>query len=109
MEKYYVYMLTNKWHNVLYAGSTKSIDARQFQHKEKLHPGFTNKYNCDQLVYVEEFKTREKAEKREKQLKGWTRAKKNALIATMNPEWTDLSARWEGVLRFAQDGRTRGL
>jgi putative endonuclease len=96
-------MLTNKWHTVLYTGSTRSVDERLFQHKEKVRPAFTKKYNCDQLVYVEEFKTREEARKREKQLKGWTRAKKDRLIATKNPEWSDLSAHWEGILRFAQD------
>jgi putative endonuclease len=96
-------MLTNKWHTVLYTGSTRSVDERLFQHKEKARPGFTNKYNCDQLVYVEELKTRKEAEQREKQIKGWTRAKKNALIATMNPEWSDLSPLWQGVLRSAQD------
>jgi putative endonuclease len=103
MAKYYVYMLTNKWHTVLYTGSTNSIEGRLFQHKEKVSPSFTKKYNCDQLVYVEEFDTRNKAETREKQLKGWTRAKKNALIKTMNPEWNDLSVHWRGILRSAQD------
>jgi putative endonuclease len=100
-------MLTNKWRNVLYTGSTRSIEERLFQHQEKVRHGFTNRYNCDQLVYVEEFNTREEAEKRERQIKSWTRAKKNALIATINPEWNDLSACWQGVLRFAQDGRTK--
>src|SRR5438874_1550575 len=103
--KFYVYMLTNKWHTVLYTGSTRSVDGRLFQHKEKIRPGFTNKYNCDQLVYFEEFDTRSEAEAREKQIKGWTRAKKNALIATNNPEWGDLSSNWEGILRSAQDLR----
>ena len=73
---YYVYMLTNKWHTVLYTGSTNSIEGRLFQHKAKVSPGFTKKYNCDQLVYLEEFDRRDEAETREKQLKGWTRAKK---------------------------------
>ena len=86
-----MYILTNKWHTVLYTGSTKSIEKRQFEHRNKLRGRFTAKYNCDQLVYFEEFDTREDAEAREKQIKGWTRAKKNALIATKNPEWNDLS------------------
>ena len=88
---FYVYMLTNKWHTVLYTGSTRSVDERLLQHKEKVRRGFTNKYNCDQLVYFEELNTRAEAEAREKAIKGWTRAKKNALIATKNPEWNDLS------------------
>jgi putative endonuclease len=103
MARYYVYMLTNKWHTVLYTGSTNSIDGRLFQHKERVFVGFTKKYNCDQLVYFEEFSTRRTAEAREKQLKGWTRAKKNALIARMNPDWNDLLPLWQGVLRSAQD------
>jgi len=84
-------MLTNKWHSVLYTGSTGSIETRTFQHKERIRPSFTKKYNCDQLVYVEAFKTRREAEAREKQIKGWTRAKKNALIPTRNPDWNDLT------------------
>ena len=88
---FYVYMLTNKWHTVLYTGSTNSIEQRHFEHKNKIKTTFTKKYNCNQLVYIEEVATRAAAEKREKQIKGWTRAKKEALIATQNPEWNDLS------------------
>jgi putative endonuclease len=88
---FYVYMLTNKWHTVLDTGSTNSIDKRHFEHANKLRGQFTRKYNCDQLVYLEELATREAAESREQQIKGPTRAKKNALIATQNPEWNDLS------------------
>jgi len=69
-------MLTNKWHTVLYTGSTNSIEQRHFEHTNKIKTAFTRKYNCDQLVYVEEFVIRIEAEKREKQIKGWTRAKK---------------------------------
>ena len=88
---FYVYMLTNKWHTVLYTGSTNSIEQRHFEHKNKVKTTFTKKYNCDQLVYLEELPTRATAQAREKQIKGWTRAKKEALIATMNPDWNDLS------------------
>jgi len=88
---YYVYMLANKWHTALYTGSTNSIEQRHFEHKNKIKTTFTKKYNCDQLVYFEELATRADAERREKQIKGWTRAKKEALIATMNPDWKDLS------------------
>jgi putative endonuclease len=63
--------------------------------------GFTKRYNCTQLVYFEEYKSAEEAAAREREIKGWTRAKKNALIATINPDWDDLSAK--GILRFAQD------
>jgi predicted GIY-YIG superfamily endonuclease len=57
--------------------------------------GFTKKYNCDQLVYFELYERIEQAIAREKQLKGWVRAKKDALIARINPELKDLSAEWE--------------
>jgi putative endonuclease len=93
--QYYVYMLSNRWQNVLYIGVTKSLETRVWQHKAKAIPGFTKKYNCDQLVYLEIYERIEQAIAREKQLKGWIRAKKNALIARMNPSWDDLSAEWE--------------
>ncbi|HXH38020.1 MAG TPA: GIY-YIG nuclease family protein [Thermoanaerobaculia bacterium] len=95
--QYYVYMLSNRWHNVLYIGVTNSLEARVWQHKSKKISGFTKKYNCDQLVYFEIYERIEQAIAREKQLKGWTRAKKDALIATMNAEWRDLSAEWGSV------------
>jgi len=107
MGDYFVYMLTNKWHTVLYTGFTDSIEGRLAQHKHKLFPGFTKKYNCDQLVYFEKFDCVDAAIAREKQIKGRSRVKKNALIATMNSEWSDLSAIWQsltqGILRSAQD------
>ena len=59
--------------------------------------GFTKKYNCDQLVYFELYERIDQAIAREKQLKGWRRAKKDALVAKMNPEWKDLSAEWEAL------------
>jgi putative endonuclease len=65
-----------------------------WQHKKKTIPGFTKKYNCDQLVYFEIYEQIEQAIAREKQLKGWIRAKKNALITRMNPDLRDLSAEW---------------
>jgi putative endonuclease len=87
-------MVSNRWHNVLYIGVTNSLEKRMWQHKNKTISGFTKKYNCDQLVYFEIFERIESAIAREKQLKGWIRAKKNALIARMNPDWQDLSAEW---------------
>ena len=76
MTAYFIYMLTNRWHTVLYTGCTDSIEGRLGQHKMKVFPGFTRKYNCDQLVYFERFDDRDAAIAREKQIKGWTRAKK---------------------------------
>ena len=93
--QYYVYMLSNRWRNVLYIGVTNSLETRIWQHKAKLVRGFTKDYNCDQLVYFEIYERIEQAIARQKQLKGWRRAKKDALIARMNPELKDLSAEWE--------------
>ena len=90
---HYVYMLTNKWHTVLYTGMTDSLDGRLSEHKNGLYDGFTKRYNCKQLVYYEALPTADAAAQREKQLKGWTRARKNALIESANPNWDDLSSR----------------
>jgi putative endonuclease len=94
MNEYFVYMLTNRWKTVLYTGVTNSLERRVWEHKHKLIPGFTKQYNCEFLVYFETYNDVTQAIAREKQIKGWVRAKKNALIAGMNPEWNDLSAAW---------------
>ncbi len=94
MNEYYVYMLTNRWKTVLYTGVTNSLARRVWEHKHKLVPGFTKQYNCEFLVYFETYTEITQAIAREKQVKGWTRAKKNALIAKVNPAWNDLSAPW---------------
>jgi putative endonuclease len=77
--------------STLYTGSTNDLANRVFYHKEKLVDGFTKRYGINRLVYYEVGKTREAAVNREKQIKGWTRAKKIALIESMNPTWRDLS------------------
>lgn len=107
-KQYYVYMLTNGWRNVLYTGVTNSLERRVWEHKNKAVPGFTKRYNCDRLAYFEIYDEIDQAIAREKQIKGWTRAKKNALIQAHNPDWKDLAAEWfvtraKGILRFAQD------
>ena len=88
-------MMTNRWHNVLYTGMTNSLEARVWQHKNKAVPGFTKRYNCDRLVYHETYEEVLQAIAREKQIKNWPRARKNALVATMNPDWRDLAADWD--------------
>jgi putative endonuclease len=93
-KQYWVYILTNRWRNVLYIGVTNALDNRTFQHKNKEVRGFTQKYNCDRLVYFEEYDEIDQAIAREKQLKGWKRVRKNALVESMNPEWNDLAADW---------------
>jgi len=90
MKHYYVYILTNKTNRVLYIGITNNLVRRVWEHKEKLVPGFTAKYNVTKLVYYEVFNSPEEAIAREKQLKGWLRRKKIELINRFNPEWRDL-------------------
>ena len=80
IHQYYIYILTNKTHTVLYVGVTNDIVRRCFEHKNKLQPGFTEKYNVNDLVYFERFDFIESAINREKQIKGYSRAKKDALI-----------------------------
>ena len=94
MNEYWVYLLTNRWLTVIYTGVTRSLQKRIWEHKNKLIPGFTKKYNCDRLVHFERYDRIEQAIAREKQIKGWIRAKKNALVETSNPEWRDLAEDW---------------
>ncbi|WP_058535587.1 GIY-YIG nuclease family protein [Legionella saoudiensis] len=86
----YVYFLTNTYNNVLYVGVTNNLVRRVYEHKNRLMKGFTHKYNVNRLVYYEVCPDIIIAIKREKQINGWSREKKNNLIITMNPEWKDL-------------------
>ncbi len=94
MNNYYVYIMTNK-SKTLYTGMTNNIVRRVYEHKNKLVPGFTSKYNITKLVYYETTNEVNSAIAREKQIKGWLRKKKIALIESMNPEWKDLSEEWQ--------------
>jgi putative endonuclease len=96
MKDYYVYMVTNKTNAVLYTGVTSALDVRVYQHKNKTIKGFTSKYNVQKLVYFEHCNDVVSAITREKQIKGWIRAKKDALIVAHNPSWRDLSEDWYG-------------
>jgi putative endonuclease len=78
----------------LYIGVTGDLRKRVFEHKWKEHDGFSAKYNCDRLVWFESYQDVPAAIAREKQLKGWRREKKIALIEKMNPAWIDLSQNW---------------
>lgn len=90
---YYVYMMTN-WNNkVLYTGVTSNLERRIYEHKNKLVKGFTAKYNVHKLVYFEYTADITSAISREKQIKGWTRQKKNELVESLNPKWQDLSSK----------------
>ncbi|HET7435419.1 MAG TPA: GIY-YIG nuclease family protein [Thermoanaerobaculia bacterium] len=93
-KQYFVYLLTNYDMTVLYTGVTNSLERRIWQHKNGIFEGFTKRYKCDRLLYFEEYSEIDQAIAREKQIKGWTRAKKNALVATANPKWHDLAADW---------------
>ena len=91
---YYVYILTNWDDSVIYIGVTGNLERRLYEHKNKLADGFTKKYNVNKLVYFESTSDVYSALSREKQLKKWTRVKKNQLVETLNPEWKDLSLSW---------------
>ena len=93
MKTYYVYIMTNR-SKTLYTGITNDLKRRVHEHRHKRIPGFTHKYNITRLVYFEESPDVKAAIAREKQIKGWLRAKKVKLIESVNPEWCDLSADW---------------
>ncbi|MFA5360537.1 MAG: GIY-YIG nuclease family protein [Candidatus Paceibacterota bacterium] len=88
-KQYYIYILTNK-SNTLYVGITNDLVRRLYEHKNKLMPGFTKKYNIDKLIYYEVFDDPQVAIQREKEIKGWTRKKKVELIKRMNPGFREL-------------------
>ena len=92
---YFVYMLSNWNDSILYVGVTSNLPRRLYEHRNGLADGFTKKYNVHKLVYYEHTNDVYSAISREKQLKKWRRDKKNALVCKMNPEWTDLSRKWE--------------
>ena len=91
---YFVYIMSNWNDSVLYVGVTGNLPRRLYEHRNNLVDGFTKKYNVHKLVYYEHTNDIYSAISREKQLKGWTRSKKNALISKTNPEWIDLSVGW---------------
>jgi putative endonuclease len=86
-----VYILTNKYNSVLYIGVTGNLAVRIDQHKNKVTPSFTARYNLNKLVYYEITEDPISAITREKQLKGWSRKKKQELITSFNPKWKDLT------------------
>ncbi len=92
---YFVYMLSNWDDSVLYIGVTGNLPKRLYEHQNHLVDGFSTRYNTNKLVYFEETGDVYSAIAREKQLKGWKREKKNALVEKMNPQWRDLSLDWE--------------
>jgi len=91
MKAFYVYMMTNQSRVVLYTGITNSLMRRVWQHQGGDIEGFTKTYKVNRLVYYECFDDPRTAIAREKEIKGWRRDKKNALVEKMNPKWADLS------------------
>ena len=97
--QYHIYIMANSRHQI-YVGVTGNLARRVYQHKNKLTEGHASRYNMTMLIYYESTSDVNSAIAREKQLKGWNRRKKDALIATTNPRWVDLSLEWfesEGV------------
>jgi len=92
---YYVYIMASA-SRTLYTGVTNNLERRVLQHRDKLQEGFTALYNINRLVYFEVFGDVRAAISREKQIKGWTRRKKIALIESMNRDWKNLSDGWYG-------------
>ena len=86
---YYVYILTNKTNVVIYVGVTDDLHRRLCEHKSEQIDGFTKQYHVHKLVYYEKYSEINDAIAREKQLKRWSRSKKNWLIETKNPNWDD--------------------
>ena len=104
---YYTYIVASRSHT-LYIGVTGDLHLRVFQHKQKTFEGFSADYNCNRLVWFERFGSPGDAIAREKQLKGWRRAKKIFLIERINPAWADLSEGWYEIdpSRVKNGGRT---
>lgn len=87
--------MANKSNKVLYIGSTDNLEERVKEHKLKIYPSsFTARYNCNKLVYFEEYDNGAAVSKREKQMKKWKRDWKMKLIVEMNESWSDLSMNW---------------
>ena len=89
-KSYFVYIMTNKNNTVLYTGVTNDLKRRVWQHKEKVHEGFTKNYNVTKLVWYEMFDDVNSAIAREKQIKAGSRKKKLDLVNGMNKDWRDL-------------------
>ena len=91
----FLYILANENRSTLYIGVTNNLERRLNEHKNEVLDGFTKTYHVHTLVYVERYEHIEEAIAREKQLKRWSRKKKEALITRVNPVWKDLSRGWK--------------
>ncbi len=98
--------MSNKFNGTIYIGVTNNLEERVKEHKLKIYPdSFTAKYNCNLLVYFEEFSNAEEAIVREKRLKKWKRDWKIKLIEDMNPDWIDISDNWNIDFNRLRDER----
>ena len=87
---YFVYIITNNNNSVIYIGVTNNLHRRLYEHQKQIFEGFSRKYNVHKLVYFETTSDIKSAIAREKQLKKWSRAKKNALVEKSNPSWEEI-------------------
>jgi putative endonuclease len=94
LKDYFVYIITNKNQSVLYTGVTNDLEQRMAEHIAGLVKGFSARYHLNRLLWLESSPDVKSAIAREKEIKGWLRAKKVALINSLNPEWKDLSVDW---------------
>ena len=88
---YFVYILTNHTNKVMNIGITRNLERRLREHREEFTHGFTQRYHVNKLVYYETYASPREAIEREKELKGWRREKKNNLVESVNPFWSDIS------------------
>ena len=103
-KKYYVYIV-GSLSGTLYVGMTNNLPRRVFEHKFHRIEGFTDNYEVERLLYWESFDDVHRAIGREKQLKGWRRSKKVALIEFRNPQWLDLAREWFPWMKVRGEGR----
>ncbi len=89
---YAVYLLASRRHGTLYLGVTNDLARRVWEHKTKVHSGFSAKYGVDRLVWYETYERIDEAINREKSMKKWRRDWKISLIEEFNPDWSDLHA-----------------
>ncbi len=87
---YYVYIMSSKHNTTIYTGITNDLVRRVYEHKSDINDGFTKRYHVHKLVYYEEWSSVKEAIEREKQIKSWSRKRKNDLIATLNPTWEEI-------------------
>ena len=106
MKTSYVYIMASH-SRPLYTGVTANLERRVAEHKSHLVPGFTSRYRIERLVYFETWGQIRGAIEREKEIKGWRRSKKVALVESQNPTWADLAEAWYGKADSSPAPRTR--